>query len=648
MTLRSQIFFALSTIFLAIVTLILAVSLGGTRSYLENQLATHAQETATALSVTLSQSLGKNDTVLAEAQILSVFDRGYFKQITLLNAEKQPLIAKLLPERIEGVPAWFVSILPINTPPGEAFISSGWRQLGKVAVVSQPTFAYQHLWSNSLEMVAWLLILYIIALVLAWWMLNIILKPLDSIEKTAVEIQAKQFNPIVLIPRAPELRRVISAMNMMSKRVSEMLEAEVQKAIKFQREAYEDELTGLANRRGYEVRLAELLGGQHAFDLAGIISVEIDDMRLLNRSQGFMAGQRVMEKLVHSATETLSAFPESIKARSNEFSFSFVLVDIPEDVITQIAAQLRATFFAKLADDAALPEIGIQTGVAFFSKSESRSNVFAKADFAVESARQKDRNGYHVLENKTDTHSSLGSFGWRKLIQTALVEKRWKMVSQPVKSLMADGRILQGEGMARLVDANGELVPASNFMPMAARHRLMPDVDKAMFSLAMEHLSHSTEENTLLAINISPQSMSEPEFVEWLASSLHSAGPAVKRLAIEVSEFGVIRNTKGAVYLRDLVRRHGGKFGMDHFGLDPQALQVLREIVPDYVKLSGALMDDIERTEAVSFMLESFVSLAHSLDILVVAQQVERETQVVALQTARVDAGQGYLFGAPQ
>jgi EAL domain-containing protein (putative c-di-GMP-specific phosphodiesterase class I) len=100
--------------------------------------------------------------------------------------------------------------------------------------------------------------------------------------------------------------------------------------------------------------------------------------------------------------------------------------------------------------------------------------------------------------------------------------------------------------------------------------------------------------------------------------------------------------------VRDLVRRHGGKFGLDHFGQDPLALSLLRESLPDYVKLSGALMEEVETVELVNAMLQSLVALAHSLDVMVIAQKVEREGQIALLVAAQVDAAQGYYFGAPQ
>ncbi|QDL54573.1 bifunctional diguanylate cyclase/phosphodiesterase [Rhodoferax aquaticus] len=648
MTLRNQLLVVISALFLAVLTSILLVSVNGTRAYLEQQLSSHAQDAATTLSVTLGLSLGKGDTVLAETQVASLFDRGYFKRVDVLGADKKPLITSVLPEKIEGVPEWFVRVFPINTPPGEAFIGSGWKQLGKVVVQSQPTFAYQHLWSTCVELVAWLVAISLGALALVQLVLHYILMPLRAIEKTAIDVQAKRFAAITLIPRAPELARVVTAMNQMSKRVGEMLEAETARAEALHTQAYLDETTGLANRRGFEVRLADLLHGQHQFELGAVVAIELDDMRLMNRAHGFAAGEHIVRTLAQQAQATFSKVPLSILARSNEFSFSFVLADLTHAQVTELATDLRKRLLAALESFEPVQMVAINTGVAFFTQKDQRSDVFAKADFAVESARQSDRNGFVVMPDSAEDSPTLGSFAWRTLIQSALVENRWRMLSQPVLSLAAPQTVLQAECMARLVDAQGELVPAANFMPMAARHRLMPEVDKAMVTLALAHIASRGEAVGLVAVNLSPQSLGNADFIDWFAKQLSGLGVNAKRLAVEVSEFGALRNMVATLRLRDLVRNHGGQFGIDHFGLDPQAFKLLREVLPDYVKLTGALMAELEAVESVSEMLQSFVQLAHSLDVMVIAQQVERSEQVAVLTSAKVDAAQGYFFGAPQ
>ncbi|MDP1998321.1 MAG: EAL domain-containing protein [Rhodoferax sp.] len=252
------------------------------------------------------------------------------------------------------------------------------------------------------------------------------------------------------------------------------------------------------------------------------------------------------------------------------------------------------------------------------------------------------------MADQPEESASLGSHGWRTLIQTALVENRWRLLHQPVQSLSLAGKVLQAECMARLVDAQGALVPASNFMPMASRHRLMPEVDRAMVTMGLSFLKQNTQSNEMVAINLSHQSMVDAGFMDWFVARLDALGGSALRLAIEVPEFAALRHTAAAMRVRDLVRARGGKFGIDHFGLDPKALKLLRDLLPDYVKLNGALVDEVEAVESVSDMLASFVQLAHSLDVLVIAQKVERAEQVAVLVQAQVDAAQGHYFGAPQ
>jgi EAL domain-containing protein (putative c-di-GMP-specific phosphodiesterase class I) len=120
------------------------------------------------------------------------------------------------------------------------------------------------------------------------------------------------------------------------------------------------------------------------------------------------------------------------------------------------------------------------------------------------------------------------------------------------------------------------------------------------------------------------------------------------RIALEISEFGALRNVQATRDILALARQFKVAFGIDHFGLDPQAAQMLREIAPDYVKLSGALSEEVLTQANGKELLATFVTLAHSLDVVVIAQQVESAEQAAALAAAGVDGGQGYYFGAPQ
>jgi GGDEF domain-containing protein len=208
--------------------------------------------------------------------------------------------------------------------------------LGKVRVQSQPTYAHQHLWRTTAEQALWLLGFYAVSLGLMGGVLHFVLLPLKAIEKSALEVQVKTFRPIELKPRAPELASVVKAMNQMSRRVGEMLDAQA-----LRKQAYDDELTGLANRRAYELQLADLLQGEHQFSLGAVIALELDDMRLMARVHGFAAGQELMLVLARAARTVFAEVAQPILARNNDysFSFSFVAVDVSHEQATELAAE---------------------------------------------------------------------------------------------------------------------------------------------------------------------------------------------------------------------------------------------------------------------------------------------------------------------
>jgi GGDEF domain-containing protein len=104
----------------------------------------------------------------------------------------------------------------------------------------------------------------------------------------------------------------------------------------------------------------------------------------------------------------------AILARSNEFSFSFLLADLTHDQVSELAVALRQRIMDALVDFAPARSVAINTGVAFFRQSNTRSDVFARADLAVESARQSSRNGFVVLP---DTHTEKATLGrWARPI----------------------------------------------------------------------------------------------------------------------------------------------------------------------------------------------------------------------------------------
>lgn len=646
MTLKRQLFFGISLIFLCVIVGLAILGVSGTRAYLEEQLGSHAQDAASSLVHPLSQSLASADLTLAETQVASLFDRGYFQRIAVLSMDGALVIDRTLPTKVAGVPEWFSSNISLEAAPGEAFLSAGWRQLGKVIAISQPTYAYQYLWKSALEITGWMILAYVLALWLTRSVLHWILHPLSEIERSAVEIQQKNFGQIGVRPKALELARVVVAMNDMSRKISEFLDAEARKAEQFRREAYQDDLTGLDNRRSFDLRLKQALEGEIQFSDAVLIGIEVNNLKNFNTEASYKRGDEFLAAVAAEARGLLGG-KASILCRIGGSSFGFVLFDRDSAGLPDLGRLLRDRLQQLFSVGEGSTDFSFSIGMVHFAQGEQRARVMSRLDLAIESARQSGRNALQYVTDLSNPANSLGSLAWRELIRNALAEKRWTLLGQPVISL-ASGQVIQQEIMTRLVDNEGNLVPASVFLPMAMRHKLMPDIDQALLSLVFKWLEeHEPQAYPSLAINMSNQSLDSKDLINWLAASLGPLGKRGIRLAFELTEYGCSLDIDASRRFAEMLRKHKARFGIDHFGLAPNSLQLLRELPPDYIKLDAGMVAEAPENPAARALLRSIVSLAKSLEVEVIAQGVENAAQVEILLSDAVQAGQGYHFGAP-
>ena len=121
--------------------------------------------------------------------VSSIFDSGYFSSIRIINIEDaQVLVERSAPGQIEGVPAWFVNLVNLHPPGGEALIMRGWVQAARVEVLSNPQFALAKLWDSTLGSLIWLLVCGLLSALFGGWLLRRQFRPLDTMVKQAEAI----------------------------------------------------------------------------------------------------------------------------------------------------------------------------------------------------------------------------------------------------------------------------------------------------------------------------------------------------------------------------------------------------------------------------------------------------------------------------
>lgn len=645
MSLRREILSSVSVIFFVIFLGLMFAGINSSRDSLERQLGTQAQDAASELSLELGRTLSGNDQQLGEFEVDSVFDRGFYQKLTVFSKQGLVLFHREVDLGLEGVPEWFAKTVPLNAPEKEAFFSRGWNELGKVVVISQQKEAYQALWMTCLQTTGWTVLAYLVAVFLSHLMLQIVLKPLSEIEHLALEIAERRFVQMRSVPQAKELARVVFAMNFMSLRIAETLRAESTRAEGFRKEAYEDGVTGLDNRRSFDLRFSGLLDGDVQFSGAAMIGLEVNNLKVFNNETSYRQGNIFLRVVAQLASQFLGS-KAVIACRTGGSSFAFVMLDQDVDTINCMAYQLRDLLQQEVDQAPDRADVSFSLGVVSFDKSDKPSQVMSRLDLSIETARQLGLNALHFERDEHLAEEAMGSRGWRELIQSALSENRWILMAQPVVAL-ANNEVIHEEIMSRLVGREGDLIPASLFVPMALRHRLMSEVDRALLELVFRGYRKVCGWEVSLAVNISSQSLQSKEFIKWLDAQLDALGEGARNLSFEVSEYGCSLDFGAVKNFASMIRGHKASFGIDNVGLAPNSLQMLRDLPADYIKLVTGLVQEAQHTTDARSLIKSIVGLAHSLDIKVIAQGVEFSEQLEMLLSDQIAGGQGYLFGAP-
>ncbi len=646
MTLFKQLFIGVSLGFLFLLAGIEIIYVGISRASLQDQLASHAQDVATSLGMVLPASIESGDQVITEVTVTAIFDRGYYQSIRVIDLQGVTIVEKNLSPTPPNVPEWFTSLIKLQAPLAESKITKGWRQLGRVLVTSHPNFAYKQLWNTMLGTTLWLMGLYLVCLILLRALLKKILRPLEEIEAVAESISKRNFETVLRVPKTRELKRVVLAINALSGKVRKIIEDEVATAKHYREEAYIDGLTKLDNRRSFESQLNSILGeGEHVY--SGVLfMIQIEDFQEFNTAKGHETGNALLQHMGATLAD-IGKSRNSICARVNWATFTFASFNLTRQDALALGEEISSRFRKTIASGKYDTEINFGCGAAFFQKENvTRGNLMAIADMA---SLQSVHNGGGlpvIIDFKPEAEEDKGSLCWKAMITDALAENRIALLAQPVIAFK-DKQKLQLEVTGRLVSADGELVEAGKFMPMAVRHGLTALVDNKLMDKTIRVLKDKGGIKDQIAINLSMRSIHDADLMEWMLATLKSQPDIARRIIFEFAEFNVAQDMPSLEKFIAKIRKLGAGFAIDNFGLHNSALDYVQALRPAYIKLSPSLIVDLLDNRENQLFISSIAKIAKSLGIKTIVLGVEDERLFDMLQRLGVDGYQGFVTGKP-
>ncbi len=289
----------------------LVASMLSARSYLESQLAVKNTDNATALALSLSQ--GNPDPVMVDLVVASLFDSGHYSLIKVTDPKGALMAERVAPEGELDAPQWFTRVLPIQSLPGQAKITSGWKQFGTVTLVSHHRFAYGALWKSTYEMVLALTAAGLVGGYLGSLVLRRLRGPLDAVIAQATAITLRRFVTIEE-PKVPELRQLAVAMNATVGRLKAMFEEEAKRLEGVRLEANCDPLTGLANRSNFMARLRDTVQAEHSAGGAVFIA-RVANLASVNQSLGRKDTDELLRAFGRGLVSVSHRYPEALAAR---------------------------------------------------------------------------------------------------------------------------------------------------------------------------------------------------------------------------------------------------------------------------------------------------------------------------------------------
>ena len=620
-----------------------------TRDFLVDQLESHAQDTATSLGLSLSTLAKGTDIPAMEAMINALFDRGYYRIIELRGVKGEVLVDRKADITVEGVPAWFIRLTPLTAPRANALIMHGWQQTGSVTVECHPGYAYRMMWKSALAATLWFAAAAAAVALLGGLGLRRLLQPLSEVEEQATALCDRRFHIQERLPRTRELRRVVTAMNRMTERIREMFQEQAAIADNLRQRAYQDPLTALGNRRFLEAQIKAKLEGKETVIQGVFLLFQIRDLQTFNQEHGYEAGDQLIGDTATCIRQACAELPETIIGRLGGGDFALLLPNTDASTAGRIADTIVEDLSRQTEGQTTLPLGVLACGGVAYERGTSFSELITKADTALNTARyHHDNKAVIVSPTKDQGTISAGKTEWKPLLEDVLAKRAIVLYSQPTVGRGDRRRIVHHEILTRVIDDSGNHLSAGMFIPMAEQLGLMPALDRIILERIFE-LPPDQLEPQRVAINLSPLSLTDGEFVAWLHRQLRKSADAGLSLNFEFPEFRAIRHLHLIKTFSEEIKTMGHALGIDHFGQGLIHFGYLKSLLPDYVKIDRAITNELHNEHSDShFFVSALCNVAHSLDIRVIVEGIETEEQWRTVSGTHVDAVQGFFVQRPE
>ena len=420
-------------------------------------------------------------------------------------------------------------------------------------------------------------------------------------------------------------------------------------------QALHDPLTGLANRRQFELSMKVLLAKAKSDNLQHhLLYLDLDQFKVVNDTCGHDAGDELLKQLTYVLGKKLRK--ADLLARLGGDEFGVLLESCDAENALSVANNLRqAVEDFRFGWQTQPFKIGVSIGISEITGEEAKAaEVLSAADAACYVAKESGRNRVHFHEvNGSASSVHQQEMQWISRLQAALDNDSFELYLQRIQDVSFQGTDSKHyEVLLRMVGENGEIIPPGAFFPAAERFNLVVSLDRWVVENIFKKLQNLKKskkhlDEIMLAINLSGASLGNDELLERIGYLLDQSGITPNNFCFEVTETAAIANLKQATIFLSKLRSKGCKIALDDFGSGLSSFAYLKDLPIDYIKIDGYFVKDIADDKIDKAFVESINQIGQVMGLKTIAEFVENDAILEILTNIGVNYAQGYGIHKP-
>lgn len=421
------------------------------------------------------------------------------------------------------------------------------------------------------------------------------------------------------------------------------------RTLELQHQAEHDSLTNLPNRVLFLDRLQQAIKlTQRNHQKLAVLFIDLDRFKEVNDSFGHDMGDELLQVVSDSVQDVLRSSDSIARLGGDEFAVLISQVE-HETVIVSILEKILLLFKEPFALNHRQIYTSCSIGVAICPENGvTAENLLRNADAAMYKAKEEGRNNYQFYTQDM-TQLAYDRLMMENDLRVAIRNNEFKLFYH-VQTDMTTQQLVGVECLIRWFHQKKGFIPPDKFIGLAEENGLIVPIDRWVLTEAMAQYQRWQKQGLdvgIMSVNLSAVQLAQRDFLQFVEQNVQFYGIEPEKLMFEVTETAIMRSPEQSIELLNQLKRLGCSLALDDFGTGLSSLSYLKKLPVDKIKIDRTFIKDIPEDVEDMNLTKTIIAMAKNLNLKLIAEGVETESQIDFLIQNGCHQAQGYYYHKP-